>query len=178
MRNRIVVVFALLAAASVLEACGGGPSKGASNPSGAEAQPTSPAVATSTTSAPAVSTPDPGSSPTLNVNIRLKEDVTDGARPTEFQSSRLVGHYSTRNGKVGFILDRTTNPPKIRIDADPYVLVLTPRQASKGWLEYVAANIWLRIDEESGSILSFVGPGMNDASRVVRDADARPLPMP
>lgn len=161
-----VLSVALLAGSTILEACGG-EARVASTAADAKMQlavaPVADPVATTRSSEP------------LDVRVRFHEDVADSTHPTEFQSSRLVGHYSTPNGKVGFVLDRTADPPKIRLDGDTYVLVLSPRQASKGWLELVASNIWIRIDEGTGRILSFSGPGMKDSSFVVRDADARPL---
>jgi hypothetical protein len=173
-----VVSLALLAGTTVLAACGGGQAKVANTE--VDAKPPQ-AVAPAPEPAPSSPPPPPAttrSSEPIEVKVRFREEVADSTHPTEFQSSRLIGHYSTPNGKVGFVLDRTNDPPKIRLDGDSYALVLTARQASKGWLEYVASNIWIRIDEETGRILSFSGPGMKDASFVVRDADAKPLLVP
>jgi len=163
----------LLAVASILQACGAGQPKVANTEADARPPQTSAA------------SPDPAPAPApfplarsgepMEVKVRFHQDVADGTHATEFQSARLLGHYSTPNGKVGFVLDRTSDPPKIRLDGDAFTLVLSSRQASRGWLEYVASNIWIRIDEETGRILSFVGPGMTDATRVIRDADAKPL---
>jgi hypothetical protein len=166
----------LLAAAWILQACGGGQPKVANTEADAK------------TPQPMAAAPDPAPAPAppplvrssdpMEVKVRFHQDVADGTHATEFQSSRLVGHYSTPNGRTGFVLDRTSDPPKIKMDGDAYTLVLSPRQASKGWLEYVAANIWIRIDEQTGRILSFTGPGMTDSSFVVRDADAKTLSVP
>jgi hypothetical protein len=173
-----VLSAALLAGSTILEACGG-EARVANTEADAKTQ-----LAVAPVADPAASSPSPSPPPLLaatrpseplEVRVRFHEEVADSTRRTEFQSSRLVGHYSTPNGKVGFVLDRTADPPKIRLDGDSYVLVLSPRQASKGWLELVASNIWIRIDEGTGRILSFSGPGMTDSSFVVRDADARPL---
>jgi len=179
MSTRSTVLSALLLAGSSLTASCGGPPKVANTEADPKApQATAPPVAVAEPARPSPPPPPPtaGGGEPLEVRVRFHQEVADGAHTTEFQSSRLVGHYSTPNGKVGFILDRTTDPPKIRLDGDTYVLVLTSRQASKGWLEYVASNVWIRIDEETGRILSFSGPGMKDSSFVVRDADARALP--
>jgi hypothetical protein len=168
-----VISAALLAGASMLEACGGGQARVANTEADAKPPQTS---AAAPDPAPALAPPPlVRSSDPMEVKVRFHQDVADGTHVTEFQSSRLIGHYSTPNGKVGFVLDRTSDPPKIRLDGDGYILVLSSRQASKGWLEYVASNIWIRIDEETGRILSFSGPGMKDASFVMRDADAKPL---
>jgi hypothetical protein len=169
---------ALLAGTTILAACGQ-EVRVANTEADAKTQPAVAPVADPAAPSSPPSTPPPlattRSSEPLDVRVRFHEEVADSTHPTEFQSSRLVGHYSTPNGKVGFVLDRTADPPKIRLDGDRYVLVLSPRQASKGWLELVASNIWIRIDEGTGRILSFSGPGMQDSSSVVRDADARPL---
>ena len=170
-----VTSVALLAGCTILVACGGGRANAVNTE--AEAKPPQPTAQVADPAPPPLPPPPATtrSSEPIEVKVRFHEEVADSTHPTEFQSSRLVGHYSTPNGKVGFVLDRTTDPPKIRLDGDAYVLVLTPRQTSNGWLEYVASNIWIRIDEETGSIRSFSGPGMKDSSFVVRDADAKPL---
>jgi hypothetical protein len=178
--HSLLILFA--AGASLVEvACGGGTSATPNTQADAKAKvdaPTAPEpLAAAPTPALAPAPVAERSSDPIEVRVRFREETADGAHRTEFQSSRLVGHYSTPNGKIGFILDRTSDPPRIRLDGDAYVLVLTPRQASRGWLEFVASNIWLRIDEESGRILSFSAPGMKDASYVIRDADAKPLAM-
>jgi hypothetical protein len=116
--------------------------------------------------------------PAMHVTVEPKVEMTDGTQPTEFQLRRLVGHYATPDGRFGFILDRTASPPRIRLDGDRYVLALSPLQASKGWLEYTAGGIWMRLDEETGRILSVSFSGLKDATRVVRDGDAKPLPPP
>jgi hypothetical protein len=163
---------ALLAGLPIVEACGG-ETRVANTEADAKTQPAVEPVADPAAPPPPLATTR--SSEPLEVRVRFHEEVADSTHRTEFQSSRLVGHYSTPNGKVGFVLDRTADPPKIRLDGDTYVLVLSPRQASKGWVELVASNVWIRIDEGTGRILSFSGPGMKDSSFVVRDADARPL---
>jgi hypothetical protein len=166
----------LLALASILQACGGGQPKAANTE--AHAKPREVTAAAPDLAPAETPTPVMRSSAPMEVKVRFHQDMADGTHATEFQSSRLVGHYSTPNGKVGFILDRTSDPPKIKMDGDAYTLVLAPRQASKGWLEFVASNIWIRIDEQTGRILSFTGPGMTDSTFVVRDADAKALSTP
>jgi hypothetical protein len=180
MRSQARSAFTIAVGALFLGACGGGQPRSANTEADAKPpQALAPvAVAEPAAPSPPPRTTGPSGAEPLEVRVKFRADVADGSHPTEFQTSRRVGHYSTRNGKVGFVLDRTTDPPKIQMDGDPYVLVLSPRQASKGWLEYVATNIWIRVDEETGSILSFSGPGMKDASFVVRDADARVLSAP
>ncbi len=150
---------------------------------GAARPPAAAPVGPETAPPAAPSPPPPQPSATLakgavEVEVRLHHEIADGSHPTELQTTRLVGHYTTPNGKIGFILDRTSDPPRIRLDGDRYTLVMTPRPASKGWLDYVAGNLWVRLDETTGSILGFEGPNMREPSYVVRDADARPLDLP
>lgn len=104
-------------------------------------------------------------------------EVADGEHLTAYQVQQLLGHYSTENGKSGFILDRTVDPPLARLDGDPTVRSLTRRGSVTGAFELISDDetIWLRIDEESGRVLLFDGPQQSQGVRVVRDADAQRL---
>jgi hypothetical protein len=157
-------------ALTLVIACGGGAAHAPPPPSAPGQSLQAGAVAT-TGVPPAQPSPGP-----LEVTVKLTTEVADSTHPTEFQRARLVGHYSTPNGKIGFILDRTSEPTRIRFDGSQYVLELTAQRASRGALEYVAANVWMRIDEQTGHVVLFQGPSMKEAGPVVRDADARPLP--
>ncbi len=124
--------------------------------------------------APALA-PDPA---TVRVTIEPRVDVADSSHPTEFQQRRLLGHYSTIDGKTGFVLDRTVDPPRMRLDGDPYIKILAVRSSVRCCIEYAAGNFWVRIDKDSGAIVEFQGELQRDSVRVVRDADAQPLPLP
>jgi len=104
-------------------------------------------------------------------------EVADGQHLTEFQKSRLLGHYSTEDGKSGFVLDRTVDPPKARLDGDATVRTLSKRGSVSGAYELISDDkkIWLRIAEEGGEVLLFQGPKQTEGVRVVRDADAAQL---
>lgn len=104
-------------------------------------------------------------------------EVADGEHLTDYQVQQLLGHYSTANGKSGFVLDRTVDPPLARLDGDPTVRDLTRRGSVIGAFELISDDetIWLRIDEESGRVLLFDGPQQTEGVRVVRDADAERL---
>lgn len=104
-------------------------------------------------------------------------EVADGQHLTEFQKRRLLGHYSTEDGKSGFILDRTVDPPKARLDGDATVRTLSKQGSVSGAYELISDDkkIWLRIAEESGEVLLFQGPKQTEGVRVVRDADAAQL---
>jgi hypothetical protein len=103
-----------------------------------------------------------------------KPEVADGEHLTEFQKTRLLGHYSTIDGKSGFVLDRTVDPPKARLDGDGTVHELAKEGSVHGAIELVSSDrkIWLRIDDESGEVLLFDGPQQMNGVDVVRDADA------
>ena len=104
-------------------------------------------------------------------------EVADGKHLTDYQVQQLLGHYSTENGRTGFVLDRTVDPPLARLDGDPAVRSLTRRGSVTGAFELISDDqtIWLRIDEESGRVLLFDGPQQTEGVRVVRDADAQRL---
>jgi hypothetical protein len=105
------------------------------------------------------------------------DEVADGQHLTEFQLTRLLGHYSTVDGKSGFILDRTQEPPLARLDGDEAIRPLTRRGSVYGAYELASddKSIWLRIAEESGQVLLFQGPQQTAGVEVVRDADAERL---
>lgn len=103
-------------------------------------------------------------------------EKADGTHLTTFQKSQLVGHYSTNDGKSGFTLDRTVDPPKARLDGDKGSM---PLKASGGFdhsTEYRSDDkrIWIRVSHD-GDVLLFQGPKQHQGEDVVRDADADPL---
>jgi hypothetical protein len=106
-----------------------------------------------------------------------RREVADGDHLTDFQKDRLIGHYSTIDGKTGFVLDRTVDPPKARLDGDGTVHELAREGSVHGAFELVSADrkIWLRVAEESGEILLFDGPQQANGVDVIRDADAKRL---
>jgi hypothetical protein len=143
-----------------LAGCGG--EVGAPPPAAPQSSPPPLVVVRETTSVPAPSPPE----------------VADSRHPTQFQRRRLLGHYSTENGKSGFIFDRTVTPPKARLDGDGKIEPLSSRGSVQGAVEYVSGDhrVWLRVDKESGDVLLFQGPEEHEGVPVVRDADAEPLP--
>jgi hypothetical protein len=112
-----------------------------------------------------------------NASSPPKEEVADGEHLTSFQLSALLGHYSTQDGRTGFVLDRTVEPPLARLDGDEKVRKLTRRGSVDGAFELISDDkaIWLRIEEESGTVLLFQGPQETEGVGVVRDADAERL---
>jgi hypothetical protein len=106
-----------------------------------------------------------------------KPEVADSQNLTEFQKTRLLGHYSTEEGKHGFVLDRTAKPPRARLDGEQGYEELSEQGSVSGAVEYKSPSgkIWLRLDKESGDVLLFQGPGLTEGTRVIRDADAQQL---
>ena len=104
-------------------------------------------------------------------------EIADGAHLTEFQTRRLLGHYSTRDGTSGFILDRTVDPPLVKLDGAPQIRSLNREGSVTGTYVLRSADreVWLRIDDASGDVRLFDGPAQTQGVDVVRDADARRL---
>ncbi|WP_394847125.1 serine/threonine protein kinase [Pendulispora brunnea] len=90
---------------------------------------------------------------------------------TDFQKSRLLGHYSTYDGRRGFVLDRLGEPVKVRLDGESTVHSLKERYSQWTWLDYISEDgkIEIRTKQDTGEVVK-----LNYAD-VVRDADARPL---
>jgi len=97
--------------------------------------------------------------------------ATSGRVLTDFQRSRLLGHYSTLDGRRGFVLDRLAEPAKVRLDGETAVQTLKERYSQWTWLDYLNADgrIEIRTKQDSGEVVRLNG------TDVVRDADARPL---
>jgi hypothetical protein len=109
--------------------------------------------------------------------VRPVPEVADAQHLTKFQKRALLGHYSTEDGKSGFIFDRTTDPPKARLDGDQAAQVLSKQPSVRCCVELVSPDrrIWLRVDKESGDVVYFQGPMQHEGVSVVRDADADQL---
>ena len=126
-------------------------------------------------SAPAAAAPSGTSSASTSASPADRE-VADSRHLTEFQKRARIGHFSTENGQSGFILDRTGASPKARLDGSSVVVILERRGSVPGAYELQGKDIWLRLDESSDDVLLFQGPKERQGVRVLRDADAEPLP--
>ena len=104
-------------------------------------------------------------------------EVATGKEPTEFQKSKLIGHYSTLDGTSGFILDRTQDPWVARLDGTNENEPLVWQGAKHESTDYVSPNhkVWLRVAKESGEVMLFQGPKEKEGVRVTRDANAKSL---
>ena len=129
----------------------------------------------SSSSPPAAS---PGSGGATTVNVKVEQETATGSTLTEFQKSRLLGHYSTADGASGFILDRTVTPWRAKLDGVNKVVTLaaTSSEGSDG-KDYASADksIWIRVSKEYGDVQLFQGPKQHEGVDIVRDADANQL---
>jgi len=87
-----------------------------------------------------------------------------------------IGHYSTGNGLIGFVIDRMGTPVKLRFDGSDEILALTAEQAPYN-------SITLKRDDgisvlriyETGRILVFSGKLPGGSADAYRDQQAEPL---
>jgi hypothetical protein len=86
-----------------------------------------------------------------------------------------LGHYSSGDGMVGFVLDRTGSPPKMRLDGTTEVLPLEVRRTSARSYDLVnhERHIGLSVDDDGSVIYSKRGGGPN--REMYLDAEADPL---
>ncbi|WP_394823551.1 hypothetical protein [Pendulispora albinea] len=96
---------------------------------------------------------------------------------TPFQKARLLGHYSSRDGRSGFVLDRLAEPWKVKLDGETEAAPMTAQPGVYDTFEYTTADrrVWLRVDRESGDIQLFQGPKQHYGVPIVRDDDASTL---
>ncbi len=88
-----------------------------------------------------------------------------------------IGHYSSGDGLVGFVFDRTGPKPKYRLDGTSDVVVLEPKGSSSNGSTDLAVpgyGVVIRIGAY-GPVTYFRGPRA-EAVPMARDADADPLP--
>ena len=104
-------------------------------------------------------------------------EVATGKEPTEFQKSKMIGHYSTLDGATAFILDRTQDPIVVRLDGTKENEPLVWHGALHESIDYQSLDkkVWLRVRTESGDPMLFQGPKEHEGVRVTRDADAKTL---
>lgn len=104
-------------------------------------------------------------------------EVATGKAPTEFQKSKMIGHYSTLDGATGFVVDRTQDPIVVRLDGTDQNEPLIWHGALHESIDYQSPSkkVWLRVRKESGDVMLFQGPKEHEGVRVTRDADAKTL---
>jgi hypothetical protein len=81
------------------------------------------------------------------------------------------------DGSAGFVLDRTTTPPRLQRDGADRVLELESRDADgrQALLELVheGADVWLQV--RGPTRVRYQGPGQHRGRRAIRDGNAQPL---
>jgi len=114
--------------------------------------------------------------PKTTAPSRVQNEIATGNTLTEFQRTRLLGHYSTEDGTSGFILDRTGSAWKVKLDGTTAVSTMSDSPGPFDSREYRSGDhsIWLRVSP-TGEVDLFQGPKQTEGVRVVRDADANRL---
>jgi hypothetical protein len=95
---------------------------------------------------------------------------------TEAGPPLRIGHYSSGNGLIGFVLDRLGTPIKLRFDGTDEILALIPETAPLD-------SITLKRDDgrgvlriyQNGQVLLFSDKFNGGSAKVYRDQDAQPL---
>jgi hypothetical protein len=116
---------------------------------------------------------------TLAITLIVAISTTvPGPRAAEGGPPLRIGHYSTRDGMAGFVLDRLGETVKLRFDGSEEVFALSKEPAPLGALSLRDDNGWyvLRINTSGG--ITLFRPGFRDGAGVVRDQDAKPLDIP
>jgi hypothetical protein len=87
-----------------------------------------------------------------------------------------IGHYSTGNGLIGFVLDRLGTPIKLRFDGSDEILALTPEPApfDAVQLKRDDGRSVLRLYPD-GQVLVFSDKIRSGSDRAQRDQDAQAL---
>lgn len=102
--------------------------------------------------------------------------VTHAAFAAETGPPLRIGHYSTGNGLIGFVIDRMGTPIKLRFDGSDEILALTAEQAPYN-------SVTLKRDDgvsvlriyETGRILIFSDKLSGGSADAYRDQEAAPL---
>jgi hypothetical protein len=99
-----------------------------------------------------------------------------GAVAAESGPPLRIGHYSTGNGLIGFVLDRLAAPVKLRFDGSDEILVLTaePAPYDSTTLKRDDGIHVLRI-YENGRVLLFNDKLSGGSAQALRDQDAQAL---
>src|SRR5262249_43131623 len=86
-----------------------------------------------------------------------------------------IGHYSTGNGLIVFVLDRTGTPIKVRFDGSDEILALSTERSSNDSLTLRRDDgiAVLRI-QETGQVVVFSDQLSSGSANARRDQDAEP----
>src|SRR5262249_6485925 len=99
--------------------------------------------------------------------------TADSAVAAEAGARLRIGHYSSGNGLIGFVLDRLATPIKLRFDGSDEILALTAGPATYGSVTLKRDDSYavLRIGED-GRVLLFDERLNGGSGRIYRDQDA------
>ncbi len=135
------------------------------------ADPTTPAATAAGVAAPPVATTPP---PPASASAAPRDGAPSiGAGPSE---SRLrLGHYSSGDGLLGFVLDRTGGGARLKMDGESETIELKVQNKSERGVDYVSGprkrSFWLGVRSSGAASLIFA---KNDIP-MFRDADAASL---
>jgi hypothetical protein len=110
------------------------------------------------------------------IGVALSLIAGHGALAAESGPPLRIGHYSTGNGLIGFVIDRMGAPIKLRFDGAEEILALTAEPAPYN-------SVTLKRDDgtsvvriyETGRILVFSDKLSGGSADAYRDQDAGPL---
>lgn len=104
----------------------------------------------------------------------LSSTDTPTPPPTNDIPRGRLGHYSSGDGLVGFVLDRTGKKPKLKMDDDAHALELDVMPGSHGdvALTYPVRGTVVLLGDH-GEVTFFMN---GKAFHMRRDADAAPIP--
>lgn len=110
------------------------------------------------------------------IGVALSLIAGHGAHAAESGPPLRIGHYSTGNGLIGFVIDRMGTPIKLRFDGSEEILALTaePAPYNSVTLKRDDGTSVLRI-YETGRILVFSDKLSGGSADAHRDQDAEPL---
>jgi hypothetical protein len=101
-----------------------------------------------------------------------------GVAETEEQreGNLRLGHYSSRDGLFGFVLDRTGEQPLLKIDGSEEIFALRVER-SKNAVQLIRDDGKIMFGIGAYGELSYYRAGSKDAVPTIRDANAEPLKM-
>ncbi len=109
-----------------------------------------------------------------SANPPSRGTTTADAIATHLRQPKLrLGHYSSSDGRVGFVFDRLGSRPKLRMDGTAFIIELEPRGVPFGQTDLVTVRggVLIRLGR-SGEVWYFRG---NQTFDMIRDADSDPL---
>jgi hypothetical protein len=110
--------------------------------------------------------------------LTISVTTVPGPRAADPGPPLRIGHYGTRDGMAGFVLDRLGETVKLRFDGSEEIFALSKEPASLGALSLREDNGGYVLRISNGGGITLFRPGFRDGAGVVRDQDAKPLEIP